>query len=127
MIGKGAEMRNFRLAAIGAAIIALVAMLPAWSQTSGLQIVPLGYQQIAGLTTSSAQGLTAPTGATIAVITVSGNAIKYRDDGTAPTTTLGVTLPVTTSGLPFIYQGTLSKIQFISTTGTATLDILYYR
>jgi hypothetical protein len=87
-------------------------------------VVPLGYQQI---TSSAAMSLTVPTGATIAVITVSGNTVKYRDDGTVPTASLGVTLPVTTAGLPFGYHGTLSKIQFFPTTGSATLDILYYR
>lgn len=82
---------------------------------------PLGYQQ---LSPTVATGLTVPSGASIAVMSVSTASVRYRDDGTAPDSTHGVVLPVTTSGLPFAYMGDLSKIQFISATGV--LDILYY-
>jgi hypothetical protein len=61
------------------------------------------------------------------MITISGTSVRYRDDGVAPTAALGVVLPVTTAGLPFLYAGTLSKIQFIPTAATSTLDVLYYR
>jgi len=89
-------------------------------------LVPTGYQQIASF--STVQSLTVPAaGARAAYITVSGNAVRFRDDGVAPSATVGVTLPVTTNGLPFVYYGTISALQFIPVTGSATLDVLYYR
>jgi hypothetical protein len=123
-------MRRFKLKTwLGAAFLIVALLVRAGAALAqgadpGYRVVPLGYQQI---TSAAAMSFTIPTGATMAFVTVSGNSVRYRDDGTAPTALLGVTLPVTTAGLPFLYQGTLSKIQFIPTTGSATLDVLYYR
>ena len=87
-----------------------------------LRIVPLGYQQIAEL--SSAQELTVPEGATRALITSEAQAVRYRDDGTAPTAAVGMPLGV---GVVLDYQGTLSEITFIEQTSGAKLNVLYYR
>ena len=81
----------------------------------------LGYQQITALT--SATGLTSPAGAHVAVISVSGQPVRYRDDGVAPTATVGMPLPV---GTVFSYAASLATIQFIQTAATATLDVNYY-
>lgn len=117
--------RTLAVIVLCVALVALVLMAPLKAQqVPDQRAVPMGYQQ---LTFTTATLLTVPVGATAAAITVSGNPVRYRDDGVAPTATVGVTLPVTTAGLPFLYAGTLSKIQFIPTTGTAVLDILYYR
>lgn len=83
---------------------------------------PLGYQQITSL--SSAATLTIPIGATIALIAVEGGAIRYRDDGTAPTATVG--MPIA-AGQEFQYTGNLAALQFIQQSATATLDVLYYK
>lgn len=87
--------------------------------------VPLGYQQITSL--SAATTLTVPAGATQAVIYVEAQAVRYRDDGTAPTASVGAPLAVTGTGAPLVYNGTLSAIQFIEQTGGAKIDILYYK
>ena len=84
---------------------------------------PLGYQQISAF--STAQALTAPSGATFAVISVETQAVRYRDDGTAPTASAG--MPIAVGAAPFVYTGSLSAIQFIPQTGSATLDIAYYK
>src|SRR5258706_4123756 len=84
--------------------------------------VPLGYQQITGAPMTAGTGLTVPAGATMALISVSGATVRWRDDGTAPTASIG--MPVTASQ-EFQYSGNLSKIQFIGT--GATLDISYYQ
>lgn len=83
---------------------------------------PLGYQQITSL--SSAAALTVPIGATIALVAVEGGSIRYRDDGTAPTATVG--MPIA-AGQEFQYTGNLAAIQFISQGAAATLDVLYYK
>jgi hypothetical protein len=90
-----------------------------------IQQVPLGYQQITSLSASTA--LTVPAGATQAVIYVETQAVRYRDDGTAPTAAVGAPLAVTGSGQPFVYNGTLSAIRFIEQTASAKINVLYYR
>jgi hypothetical protein len=87
----------------------------------GLNQIPLGYQQI---TLSALSSLTVPTGAQEALITVETAAVRYRDDGTAPTAAIGMPLAV---GATLDYTGTLANIQFIAQTGTPVLDILYYK
>lgn len=111
------------LAFIGAAALSLV-MDDARADV-GTQRTPLGYQQIT--TVSAATALTVPTGAKEAIITVEGQAVRYRDDGTDPTATVGMPLAVTGTGQPLDYTGTLSAIKFIEQTSGAKLNILYYK
>ena len=83
---------------------------------------PKGYEQIADV--SSAEGLTVPAGATRARIVATGQPVRWRDDGTSPTTTVGMYLPANTE---MIYDGSLSDIEFIETAATAVLNISYYQ
>lgn len=88
-----------------------------------LRIAPLGYEQITSLT--AAKSLTVPSGANFAIITVSTAAVRWRDDGTAPTASLG--MPLATNDEPMEYSGTLTAIQFIAQSGNPVLDVSYYR
>ena len=94
------------------------------SETSAIQtITPLGFDSLA--VGSEAVGITAPTGATMARISVPTGTVLYRDDGTDPTATVGfpITGPAT-----FDYAGSLSAIKFIATgSNTITLSILFYK
>lgn len=90
----------------------------------------LGYQQITSL--SSAQGLTVPsvdpaTGLnvtpTFALITPETQGVRWRDDGTAPTASIGMPLA---AGVTLQYDGDLKKIRFIEQSGSAKLNISYY-
>jgi hypothetical protein len=83
---------------------------------------PLGYQQITSLSSSTA--LTIPTGATYAIICAETQAVRFRDDGSAPTSSIGMPLAV---GACLTYDGNLSLLRFIQQTSSATLDALYYR
>lgn len=83
---------------------------------------PLGYQQITSL--SAAASLTVPTGATIAVIIAETQAVRWRDDGTNPSATVGMPLPVQT---PFVYSGDLSAIKFFEQAGSAKLNVSYFK
>ena len=51
-------------------------------------------------------------------------AARYRDDGTAPTSTVGFPLAANEK---LIYDGDLAKFQIISQAGTITVDYLFYR
>jgi hypothetical protein len=90
----------------------------------------LGYEQITTL--SSSVGLTVPskdptTGLnvmpTIAIITPETNGVRWRDDGTAPTASVGMPLA---AGVTLQYDGDLKKIRFIEQTASAKLNITYY-
>lgn len=88
-----------------------------------------GYQQITSL--SSAQSLTVPTKdirglagtPTIAIITPLTQSVRWRDDGTAPTASVGMPL---SAGSSLVYDGDLTRIKFIEQTASAELNISYY-
>lgn len=88
----------------------------------GVRYAALGYQQITDL--SAATALTVPTGATTAVITAEAQAVRYRDDGTNPSATVGMPVAV---GVALTYTGPLSKIKFFEQTSGAKLNVLYYK
>jgi hypothetical protein len=89
----------------------------------------LGYQQIISL--SSATGLTVPQTdlnglackPTLAIITAETQAVRWRDDETAPTASVGMPLA---AGATLQYDGDLTKIRFIEQTASAKLNISYY-
>lgn len=95
---------------------------------SGIRITPCGYQQITSL--SAATKLTVPTSicaagtVTRAIIVPEAQAVRYRDDSTDPSATVGQPLAV---AAVLDYQGALSKISFIEQTSGAKLNILYYK
>jgi hypothetical protein len=88
-----------------------------------------GYQQITSL--SAAAGLTVPvvtpqglsSKAVFALIIAEGAPVRWRDDNTAPTSTVGMPLAV---GVPLQYDGDLTKIRFIEQSASAKLNISYY-
>ena len=83
--------------------------------------VCLGYQQITSLTSSTA--LTVPAGATLALIIPETQSVRWRDDGVAPTTTIGMPVLVNTS---MSYDGDLKALRFIGIAAGAILNVSYY-
>lgn len=92
---------------------------------------PLGYLQISNANLQSAVGLAPPTLPTAdaalplyAVIQANAGTIRWRDDGTAPTATIGMLIP---SGGELLYAGDLTAIQLIAGgTGTPIADVAFY-
>jgi hypothetical protein len=86
---------------------------------------PLGYQQ---LTTalSAAVGLTVPAGATSAVVQAEASDVRWRDDGTNPTPTVGMLLP---ASQPATFTGAaeLAALKFIAATSGSILNVSYFR
>lgn len=88
-----------------------------------------GYQQLATLTSSI--GLTVPVVTpeglngrpVFALIVAEGAPIRWRDDGLAPTASVGMPLAV---GVPLQYDGDLNKIRFIEQSASAKLNVSYY-
>lgn len=87
-------------------------------------LAPKGYQQITSLSSSTA--LTVPTGATGAVIIPESQAVRWRDDGVAPTATVGMPL---SAGQPMTVRGAaaLAAIRFIEQAASAKLSVSYYQ
>lgn len=90
----------------------------------GTGYTPKGYQQIADATLAAATALTVPAGSTYAVVQNNGSQpVRYRDDGTDPTTTVGMRIP---AGNTLTYDGNLAAIKFIREAAGVTLDVTYY-
>lgn len=83
---------------------------------------PLGYQQITSL--AAAAPLTIPGTATFALVQVEGADVRWRDDGTAPTSAIGMLL---TSSVPVVFSGDLSVLQFIQAQASSKLNVSYYK
>jgi hypothetical protein len=89
----------------------------------------LGYQQITSLSASTA--LTVPIRdvnglscrPAIAIITPETQAVRWRDDGVAPTASVGMPLA---AGVSLQYDGDITQIRFIEQTASAKLNITYY-
>lgn len=89
------------------------------------QGMPLGYQQISAATLQSATLLTVPAGSTYAVITPEGGNVRWRDDGVAPTATVGMPLLV---GEHLVYASAgLAALDFIDQDANGILNIVYYK
>lgn len=89
--------------------------------------LPVGYAQVTVSTT--AVGLTIPEGATSAVITVETDNIRWRDDATDPTSTVGM-FTMQTQSFELVSSKSLSQFKAIrdaSATADAILNISFYR
>jgi len=84
--------------------------------------VCLGYKQVTSL--STAAGLPdIPDGATLALIVPEAQSVRWRDDGTDPTASVG--MPVA-AGSYLSYDGDLRRIKFIQQSASAKINISYY-
>lgn len=86
----------------------------------------LGYQQITSL--AAATSLTVPSNLldgnpTFAIIQAEAQAVRWRDDGTDPTASVGMVIP---SGGELRYDGDLRAIRFIESSASAKLNVSFY-
>lgn len=86
-----------------------------------LRAEPTGYEQVTSL--SSAAGLTPPAGSDRALIQAVTQSVRWRDDGTSPTATVGMVLA---AGSTLEYDGDLSAFEAIETAASAELNVSYY-
>lgn len=88
-------------------------------------VKPRGYQQITVSTT--AVGLTVPAGASRAIVVVEAQPIRYRDDGTDPTSSVGM---LCQANLRFELESQASMLAFKAIrqgASDATLSVSYYK
>lgn len=96
--------------------------------------VPMGYQQIDAATLAASTALTVPSSTTIvtgktvtarlAVLRAEAAPVRWRDDGQAPTASIGMHLEAA-DGF-FAYTGDLSVFRVILESGTPKLNVSYY-
>ena len=86
---------------------------------------PCGYQALAP-DASTSVGLTIPTGKNVTrcLISVETADARIPDDGTNPTSSTGMVIKKDSQ--PWSYEGDLSALKIISTSGTAAVKVLYY-
>jgi hypothetical protein len=94
-------------------------------------IIPRGFCQITvtTATTFAVAGCTVPPGSTYALVCNESTAARYRDDGVAPTASVGQILGTGTATAPICaaFQTTLASVQFITTSGSSLLDVSFYQ
>lgn len=109
-----------------AAALAFTAPAAAQKRVSADFIQPLGYCQLTSVSSATAISSCSggiPARAAWAVLCVDTAAIRWRDDGTAPTASVG--MPVA-SGQCFYYSGTFSTLRVIAQTGSPVVNISFY-
>jgi hypothetical protein len=68
-----------------------------------------------------------PANATWCEVTVEGAAVRWRDDGTAPTSTLGNLLTINANGQPpFTFFEPLGGVQVIGVSSSSILNVQFY-
>ncbi len=84
-----------------------------------------GYQQLTVSSTAVAPTLPSGKQIQLMVITVETANVRWRDDGTDPTASVG--MPIWLNQTPFAFNGDISRIKFIRQGATdATVNITYY-
>lgn len=84
---------------------------------------PLGYAQLTSLSAATALS-SIPAGATRAVLQAEGQNVRWRDDGTNPSSTAGMLI---FAGQLFEYTGALAAIKFIEVAAGGKLNVSYYK
>src|SRR5579872_4580230 len=124
---RGVTMRGLLRTGCAALFLALPSIGHAQNFT-GQQYTPLGYCQLTSIT--AATGLSScsggiPSGATWVELCITGAGASYRDDGTAPTASIGM---LVASGVCFPYSvRPLSAIQFIQQTSGTVIGASFYK
>ena len=94
------------------------------------------YAQITSLSASTAISASLPTGTgtviggsdtysdiNSALIQAETQSVRWRDDGTAPTSSVGTLLA---AGESMFYEGDLNQLRFIVVTASAKLNVTFY-
>jgi hypothetical protein len=97
------------------------------SQVSGTAGGAGTYQLSATNTASSASATSGgiALGATMAYLDAETAGVRYRDDGGAPTASVGSFIATGNPGI--FYTGTLSALRFIAASANAVLNVSFYR
>lgn len=87
-----------------------------------IALTPISYEQVTSL--GSAVGITVPDGTSLVAIQAETQPVRWRDDGTNPTTSVGM---IIAAGDVLWYTGKPKALKFIETAASAKLNVMYYR
>lgn len=100
------------------------------SPTAGVINKPVGYSQYNDLTAvrrlsdTPSHGNAMPSSVIRALIQAEGADVRWTDDGTDPTATLGMIIK---DGVVLEYEGNLETIRFFQSAAGAKLNVSYYK
>ena len=128
-------MKRIKFALALTAALAALTISTAFSQPVTGRLVPYGFCTLSSMSSSTglASCANVVSGAVIlanvqyAVICAETQAVNWRDDGTAPTGTVGSGGMGIPAGSCIPYNGTFSQIRFIQQSGGAVLSVSFYR
>jgi hypothetical protein len=86
------------------------------------------YQQLGATNTASSASVTSggiPPAATMAYLDAETAGVRFRDDGGAPSASVGSLIATGNPGI--FYTGTLAALQFIAAAGSPLLNVSFYR
>lgn len=90
----------------------------------GQPLLSRGYSQLT-ITSTVVSTLTVPSGSQMAVVEIETNQVRYRDDGTNPSTTGGT--PIAAGGsMTICGLSILNNWKVTGVTGNATLNVTFY-
>lgn len=119
-------MRKLLLASAAVLLALSAPALPLGESSSTDHINPLGFCPLSVSGTAVAISTCSggvPPKTTWVAISVEAQAVRWRDDGTNPTATVGMP---ENAGNRLYYSGNVFNLSFIAQTGTAALDISFY-
>jgi len=90
---------------------------------NGRPLRPLGYEQMSVPVGSATMFPTVPDGASVVLVKVETAAVRYRDDGTDPTATVGMPL---LPGETLVYDAVMSDIRFSGQAAGAVANVAFY-
>lgn len=85
------------------------------------KLTPGGYAQLTGM--AAATGLTLPDRTVLTLIQAEAQSIRWRDDGTNPTASVGMILE---AGQTLVYNGEPSRIKLIQMVAGAIANVTFY-
>lgn len=110
------------------ALLAVLLMPAQLFAASGQPVIdgvlePAGFVQLDDLSTAVGLG-TIPDGVKLVLIQAEGDDLRWRDDGTPPTDSVGTLLA---EGQLFVYNGNPRAIQLIQVTSGGIANVSFYR
>ncbi|MCK9320151.1 hypothetical protein [Methanoculleus sp.] len=88
--------------------------------------IPAGYVAVASVTNATAQALTVPDDARYAIVKAITAPVRFRDDGTEPTSVSGYSV-ATNGEVILTSRKQLDDFRVIAVDTTASLEVLFYK
>lgn len=111
-----------------ALLVGMLTVSPLLMAASGQPVIdgylqPAGYTQITSLSSAVSIG-TIPDGTRLTLVQAETQNVRWRDDGTNPTSSVGMLL---SAGQTLVYNGDPRSLRVIETTSSAVVNVAFYK